>query len=228
MKSPWLPLLALLAVPLLAETPNALTPAEQAGGWRLLFDGSTLESWRSPKSEQPGAGWKVTDGAISLAGKAGDLVTREAFGDFELEIEWKVSPAANSGIIYRVGLGEAQTFLTGPEYQVLDNAKAEDNKQPNHLAASLYDLAAPSSDRTRSVGEWNRTKIVVRGWRIEHWLNGEKVLAVDLASPAGKALIARSKFADWPKFASLRQGHIALQDHGHPVSFRSIKIRELK
>jgi hypothetical protein len=228
MKSRWLPLLALLAIPLFADTPNVLTPAEQAGGWRLLFDGTTLASWRSLKSEQPGAGWKVLDGAITLDGKAGDLVTKEAFGDFELSLEWKVSPAANSGIIYRVGLGEAQTFLTGPEYQVLDDAKAEDNKQPNHLAASLYDLVAPAADRTRPVGAWNVAKIVVQGWRIEHWLNGEKVLEVDLASPAGKALIARSKFADWPKFASLWKGHIALQDHGHAVSFRSIKVRELK
>lgn len=229
MESLWLLLLgALVAAPLRAENVNTLTAAEQAEGWQLLFDGASLQHWRSLKSERPGAGWRVENGEIVLAGKAGDLVTRDDFGDFELRLDWKVSPAANSGIIYRVGLGEAQTFVTGPEYQVLDNARAEDNKQPNHLAASLYDLAGPAKDYTRPVGEWNSTRIVVRGWHIQHWLNGEKVVDVDLTNPEGRALIAASKFRDWPKFASLLRGHIALQDHGYPVSFRAIKVRRLR
>ena len=215
---------------LAAAEVKALTPAEKAEGWRPLFDGESLAGWRSLKSETPGAGWKVVDGAITVGPRtgAGDLVTKEAFGDFELKAEWKVVDATNSGIIYRVGLGEAQTFLTGPEYQVLDNVKAEDNHPPSHTAAALYDLVAPPADYTKPVGEWNEARIRVRGWHIEHWLNGHKVVDVDLASPAGKALIAQSKFATWPKFASLLRGHIALQDHGHEVSFRAIEVRELK
>jgi hypothetical protein len=222
-------LAAFAAAPLIGLAENVLTPAEQSDGWRLLFDGESLKGWRSLKSEMPGKGWEVADGVIVLkGGKPGDLVTNEEFGDFELSFEWKVTETANSGVIFRAGLNESATYRTGPEYQVLDNAKAVDNKQANHLAGSLYDLAGPSKDFTKPVGEWNTAQIEVRGWHVQHWLNGEKVVDVDLASPAGKALIAASKFKDWTTFASLSRGHIALQDHGHEVSFRAIKVRELK
>jgi hypothetical protein len=196
--------------------------------WVSLFDGNSLTGWRGYKTEAPGDGWKVADGAIVLKGKAGDLVTNEAYGDFDLSFEWKVTEAANSGVIYRVGLGETASYVTGPEYQVLDNDKAEDNKPNNHRAASLYDLALLPEIKTKPVGEWNEGRIRVRGWHIEHWLNGKKVVDVDLSSTEGKALIKRSKFKDWSKFASLSRGHIALQDHGHEVAYRAIKIRELK
>jgi hypothetical protein len=222
--------LALLVAPLFAADPNSLSAQEQAAGWKLLFDGKTLNGWRGYKAEAIGAGWKAQDGAIVLTqGKAGDLMTSGEFGDFELTFEWKISEGGNSGVIYRVGLGESATYRTGPEYQVLDNQKAEDNKLGNHLAGSLYDLAneAPRN-LPKPVGEWNSSRLVVRGWKVEHWLNGTKIIAIDLASPEGKAAIAKSKFKDWPKFASLLRGHIALQDHGHVVSYRAIKIRDLK
>jgi hypothetical protein len=207
-----------------------LTAAEKSAGWKSLFDGKSLDGWRGYKAEAIGDGWVVQDGAIVLTkGKAGDLMTKQDFGDFELAFEWKISEAGNSGVIYRVGLGETASYRTGPEYQVLDNQKAEDNKKANHLAASLYDVGQPpAKDYTKPVGQWNTGKIVVRGWRVEHWLNGQKVVDLDLASPAGKAAIAESKFKDWPKFASLSRGHIALQEHNHVVSFRAIKVRELK
>jgi len=211
-----------------AEAPNTLTPEEKSAGWQLLFDGVSLEHWRGYQTEAPGAGWRAVDGTITLKGKAGDLVTKDEFADFDLSFEWKVAEATNSGVIYRVGLGDTATFVTGPEYQVLDNLKAEDNKATTHLAAALYDLALSPTAKPKPVGEWNTGRIVVRGWHVEHWLNGEKVVDVDLGGPEGKALIAASKFKDWPKFASRSSGRIALQDHGHPVSFRSIKIRELK
>lgn len=216
-----------LAASVFAATPNTLTPEEKSAGWTLLFDGTSLAGWRGYAREAIGPGWKIVDGAIVLQGLGGDLVTRDAYGDFELSFEWKVTEAANSGVIYRVGLGEKYTFLTGPEYQVLDNAQAEDNKKHNHLAASLYDLTLAPDAKTKPVGEWNEGRVIVRGWHIEHWLNGSKVVDVDLASAEGKALLAASKFKDWPKFASLLRGHIALQDHGHEVAFRSIKLREL-
>ena len=219
----------LLAAPAAAAEPNTLTPAEKSAGWTLLFDGTTLNGWRSLKSEKPGSGWRAEGGVLVTSGKNEDLVSVAEFGDFELSFEWKISEGGNSGVIYRVGLGESATYRTGPEYQVLDNQKAEDNKKPNHLAGSLYDLgAAPPKDFTRPVGEWNAGRIVVRGWHVEHWLNGEKVVDTDLGAPAGKAAIAASKFKDWPKFASLSRGRIALQDHGNVVSFRSVKVRELK
>lgn len=223
--------LTFAALPLFAaEQPNTLTAAEKSAGWKLLFDGKSLAGWRGYKTEAIGAGWEVQDGAIVLnKPKAGDLITAQEYGDFELAWEWKISEGGNSGVIYRVGLGENASYRTGPEYQVLDNVKADDNKKGNHLAGSLYDMGVEAPrNLPKPVGEWNTSKIVVRGWKIEHWLNGQKVIAADLASPEGKALIAASKFKDWPKFASLARGHIALQEHGHVVSFRSIKIHELK
>lgn len=221
-----------LAAPLFAAAPNTLTPEEKSAGWRLLFDGQSLDGWRGYKTEAIGAGWKIQDGALAMtAPKSGDLVTKEEFGDFEFSFEWKISETGNSGVIYRSGFGEAASYRTGPEYQVLDNQKAEDNKKPNHLAGSLYDIgAAPSVDATKPVGQWNVGKIVIRGWHIEHWLNGVKLVDQDLSTAKGKADLAVSKFQGkgWEKFATLSRGHIALQEHDHLVYFRSLKIRELK
>jgi hypothetical protein len=216
--------------PLFSAEPNSLSGAEKAAGWKLLFDGKSLAGWRGYKEEAVGAGWKVQDNAIVLtAAKAGDLVTVAQFADFELIFEWKISEAGNSGVIYRVGMGESASYRTGPEYQVLDNQKAKDNKLGNHLAGSLYDIG-PDAPRElpKPVGEWNSSRLLVRGWKVEHWLNGVPIVTLDLASPEGKAAIAKSKFKDWPTFASLSRGHIALQDHGDVVSYRSLKIRELK
>lgn len=230
-KTPLVALLMLaLAAPLFAAEPNTLTSAEKSAGWKLLFDGKTLDGWRGYKTEQIGAGWKAEGGVLAMTvPKSGDLVTVEEFGDFEFSFEWKIVEGGNSGVIYRSGFGESASYRTGPEYQVLDNAKAEDNKKPNHLAGSLYDIGeAPPKDFTKPVGEWNVGKIVVRGWHVQHWLNGQKVADLDLASPKGKAALAESKFKDWPKFVSLARGHIALQEHGNAVYFRSLKIRELK
>ncbi len=229
-----LPLLALalavLASPLCAAEPNTLSSAEKSAGWKLLFDGKTLDGWRGYKTEAIGAGWKVQDGALVLtAAKSGDLLTAQEYADFELTFDWKISEGGNSGVIYRAGLGESAPYRFGPEYQVLDNEKATDNKLGNHLAGSLYDMGAEAPrDLTKPVGQWNQSRLIVKGWKVEHWLNGKKIIAADLASPEGKALIAASKFKDWPKFATLSKGHIALQDHGNVVSFRSLKIRDLK
>lgn len=222
--------LSVAASPLFAAEPNTLSAAEKSAGWKLLFDGKTLNGWRGYKTEAIGAGWKVQEGALVLtAAKSGDLVTAQEYADFELSFEWRISEGGNSGVIYRAGLGESAPFRFGPEYQVLDNEKATDNKLGNHLAGSLYDMGPEvPRDATKAVGQWNESRLVVKGWKVEHWLNGRKLVTADLASPEGKALIAKSKFKDWPKFASLLKGHIALQDHGNVVSFRSLKIRELK
>lgn len=222
--------LSVAASPLFAAEPNTLSAAEKSAGWKLLFDGKTLNGWRGYKTEAIGAGWKVQEGALVLtAAKSGDLVTAQEYADFELSFEWRISEGGNSGVIYRAGLGESASYRFGPEYQVLDNEKAADNKLGNHLAGSLYDMGPEvPRDATKAVGQWNESRLVVKGWKVEHWLNGRKLVTADLASPEGKALIAKSKFKDWPKFASLLKGHIALQDHGNVVSFRSLKIRELK
>jgi hypothetical protein len=210
-----------------AGQPNTLTDAERSAGWRLLFDGRTLDGWRSLTGPRPGAGWTAADGAITRTGRSGDILTDAEFGDFELSVEWRVADATNSGILYRVALGEAQTYFTGPEYQILDNVHGGDRFDPRHRCGALYDLVAPPADYTRPVGEWNRTRIIVRGWHVEHWLNGHRIVDVDLAGPAGRALVAHSKFRVMPHFAQHARGHIALQDHDNAVSYRSIKLLEL-
>ncbi len=228
---PWLALVTLTLAPsVFAADPNALTAAEKSAGWKLLFDGKSLDGWRGYKAEAVGAGWKVQEGALVLTvGRTGDILTKVEYADFELVFEWRIAAGGNSGVLYRVGLGESAIPRTGPEYQVLDNEKAKDSKLDNHLAGSLYDLG-PGAPRElpKPPGQWNSARIMVRGWKIEHWLNGRQAAVADLASPEGKALIAASKFKTWPKFASLAKGHIALQDHGDAVSYRAIKIRELK
>jgi hypothetical protein len=222
-----LSVLLLVAPAAHASDDNTLSAAERDAGWRLLFDGTSLTGWRSLAGSQPGAGWKAEDGAIVRTSKSGDLLTADEFGDFELSIDWKVEDATNSGILYRVALGESQTYYTGPEYQLLDNIKGGDRVDPKHRAGALYDLVAPPRDLTLPVGSWNHTRIVVRGWHIEHWLNGEKIVDVDLASAEGAALKAHSKFKAMPHFATFARGHIALQDHDGMVAFRNIKIRDL-
>ncbi len=187
--------------------------------------GATLRGWRGFKSDAPGDGWKASDGELTMTGGAGDLVTVDEFGDFELNLEWKIGKGVNSGIIYRVGMSESQTYETGPEYQLLDNPNTQES--PVHFAGALYDLVPADADYTKPFGEWNKARIVVRGWKIRHWSNGTKIVDVDLASPEGKKLVANSKFGTMPKFATLLRGHIALQDHGGLVSFRGIKIRKL-
>ncbi len=220
--------LALLFLPLSAAENNTLTPLEREEGWQLLFDGRSLDGWRGFKTVEPGRGWTVVDGALVRAQRSGDLLTAAVFGDFELSIEWKVEDATNSGVIYRVGLEDAATYRSGPEYQVLDNLKASDNRDPKHLAGALYDLVAPTGDFTRPPGEWNLARIVVHGWHIQHWLNGVRIVDVDLSSPEGKSLVAHSKFRDMPLFATFARGHIALQDEDNAVWYRNIKIRDLK
>lgn len=197
--------------------------------WRPLFNGTDLSSWRGYKDTPAPTKWRVEDGAIALGaeGSGGDLVTSEAFGDFELELEWKVSEGGNSGIMYFVQeLGAAPyTWSTGPELQVLDDARHPDGKLESHRAGALYDMIAPSKPTAKPVGEWNKVRIVVRGGRIEHWLNGEKVVDTQYGDAHWKGLIAASKFKSMPDFAKVPRGRIALQDHGDKVWFRNIRIR---
>lgn len=208
---------------------NLLTKEEHDLGWRLLFDGHSSFGWRGFKQAAfPEAGWKVEEGALVLAagGGGGDIVTTDTFGDFELEFDWKVGPKSNSGVIYRVSEEGGATYESGPEYQVIDDAYFAE-PAPLHEAGALYAIAAAESKHLAPVGGWNRGKVVLRGWSIEHWLNGERLLACDLASEDGRARVAASKFAQMPLFARRPIGAIALQDHGDAVAYRSIRMREL-
>lgn len=221
--------LALLGagVALDAQQPNVLTAAEKSSGWQLLFDGNTLAGWRAFKAAEPPAGWKAVDGAIVRMGGPGDLMTGEQFGDFELRLEWKIVAGGNSGIMFHVTGDGAQTYETGPEFQVLHNAGHADGKNPLTSAGSNYAVQAPVRDVTKPVGEWNDVRLIVRGAHVEHWMNGVKLLEYELWSPDWEARVAASKFGKMPGYGRAKRGHIVLQEHGAEVSYRNIKIKPL-
>lgn len=212
------------------ETPavNTLTAEETAAGWKLLFNGTDLTGWKGYKKDAPGAAWQVQDGAIALtAGGAGDLMTADEYGPFELSVDWKISPNGNSGIIYLIQEvdGADNTYNSGPEMQVLDNDGHADGKIPSHRAGALYDLETPPDGAVKPVGEWNTAVVKFTGTHIEHWLNGVKVAESSYGDDAWKKKVAASKFKQWPMFGTFPKGHIALQDHGNQVWYRNIKIK---
>jgi len=200
------------------------------GKWQVLFDGKSVDKWRGYKmSSFPDHSWKVQDGAIkTIVGAEGpDIVTREKFDNFELELEWKVSPGANSGIMYRVSEDFAAPYETGPEMQVLDDDKHADGRDPKTSAGSLYALIAPKNKKLKPVGQWNKVRIVVQEKQVAHWLNGVKVVEFELGSVELNQLIARSKFKDMPRFGKEKIGFIDLQHHGDEVWYRKIRVRRL-
>jgi hypothetical protein len=197
-------------------------------GWQVLFDGSGTSAWRGFRKPDLPGGWQAVDGALTRVGGGGDIITRDQFGDFELELEWKLAAGGNSGIMYRVSETEDATYMTGPEMQVLDDAGHRDGQSRLTSAGSNYGLHAAAAGVVRPVGEWNRVRLIVRGAHVEHWLNGQKVVQYELWSPDWEALVKESKFAAWPGYGRGRRGHIALQDHGDWVAYRNIRIREIK
>ena len=229
-------------------SPNILTADEAAEGWRLLFNGSTLDGWRGlGRITIPSEHWviendsirKVDGGRVRTASDGqplvgGDLMTVDAYSDFELKLEWKVSPGGNSGGKYNVS--EALSTKEPPphaalgfEYQILDDDRHPDAQAgPNRTAAGLYDLIGPNTLKAlRPVGEFNSARVVFQGMHGEHWLNGAKVLEFELESDEFTLLMEKSKYAQIAGFANRRTGHIVLQDHGNDAWFRNIKIREL-
>jgi 3-keto-disaccharide hydrolase len=221
-------LLAVAAIPAREDA----AAAAAASNWSVLFDGKDTSAWRAyGKDGFPASGWTVeADGSLRVraGSKAGDLVTRAQYGDFELELEWKVAPGANSGILYRAPeLPGKPVYWNAFEYQILDDDKHKDGQIQTHRVASLYDLYATSGAEPRPVGQWNETRIVARGPRLEHWLNGRLVVECDLRSDDYEQRLAKSKFATWEGFGTHARGHIALQDHGDDVWFRKIRVREL-
>lgn len=195
-----------------------------------LFDGKTTNGWHAYLQKGPGA-WRVVDGALQLDPKApgqADLVTDKEYENFELSLEWKISKGGNSGIIFSVHEAPAfdATYLTGMEMQVLDDKNAEDNKQANHLAGSLYDMKAPAYP-AKPYGEWNKVIIKKLNGHLTFWLNGKKVIETQIGSAEWKKMLDKSKFKTWKGFAAYPKGHIALQDHGYEVAYRDITIKQL-
>jgi hypothetical protein len=244
---------------------NRLTPQEKSAGWKLLFNGKDMTGWDDPRQKTPpGDAWTVEDGCLKACPHpriVEDLFTRETFRDFELEFEWRISPAGNSGVKYRVqdhvfvpdGLpgrfedhvnlslerpradrpAKGYDYNVALEYQVIDNGGNADAKAgTTHSAGAVYDMIAASRDATRPVGEFNHARIVVRGSRVEHWLNGVRIAEGDLGSKEVLDRIARRWTKGTPVYELLakqprRDCPIALQNHGNDAWFRNIKIRRL-
>jgi len=198
---------------------------QEAG--KPLFNGNSLEGWRGFKSAAPPSGWAAVEGTLARTGPGGDILTVDEFGDFELRLQWKIAEGGNSGIFFHVVDAGNEVWESGPEMQILDNARHADGKNPLTSAGANYGLHAPVRDVTRPVGEWNDVRLVVAGARVEHWLNGVNVVEYELWSPAWESLVKASKFITMPAYGRAKRGRIALQDHGDPVWFRNITVRVL-
>ena len=213
-----------------AQLPN-LSKKEKKEGWKLLFDGQTSDGWRSANGNPfPVADWKTENAALTVTpnDKTVDIATEEEFSDFELSLEFRITKGANSGIKYFV---QPNSSL-GCEFQIMDDAEHPDakmGKDGNRLQGGLYDLIPPSPNKKdKPIGEWNKAKIISKGSHVEHWLNGKKIVSYERGSDEFRNLVAESKYKDNNKFATPEKSSIVLQDHGDVVSFRNIKIRELK
>jgi hypothetical protein len=224
------------------EGQNILTDQEAAAGWQLLFDGVSTKGWRGFKKDKfPATGWQVKEAMLMVEysgkgedGNGGDIITEEKFDNFELKLEWKISPGGNSGVMFRVTESDKyqDSWNTAPEVQILDDfgyEKRNDGYVINlkQMTGANYDMHAPSFYYAKPVGEWNKLYLKVQGNHVEHWLNDRKIVEYELGSPEWKELLKKSKFSVYPDYGLAVSGHIALQDHGHMVWFRNIKIRKI-
>ena len=237
------PLAALIAFASpLAAADNQLTDAERAAGWELLFDGASFGGWRGYRLAglPENLGWQIADGTMHAKGvkydmsnipmaefRRSELITERKFADFELVWDWKISHAGNNGLKYFVT--EDRPNAPGPEYQMLDDAKHPDGKLgPHRHTASFYDVLPGAAAFTRPIGEWNTSRIIVRGNQLEHWLNGHQVIAVDLDSQEVRTGLSQSKFRSEATFGRKIAGHIMLTYHGDECWVKNFKIRETK
>jgi hypothetical protein len=222
-------------------TLNALTAQEKADGWKLLWDGKTTEGWRSARREKfPEKGWVIKDGLLWVdatggqeSAEGGDIITKEKYSNFELQVDFKITEGANSGIKIFVDpeLNKGPGSSIGLEFQILDDSQHPDAKlgrNGNRTIGSCYDLiTAAANKKVNPIGEWNQARIVSQGNHVEYWLNGQKTVEFERGSKEFRELVAISKYAKWPGFGELPAGHILLQDHGNRVAFRNVKLRVL-
>jgi Domain of Unknown Function (DUF1080) len=203
-------------------------PATSPAAWRSLFDGKLHDAFRGWHSQGMPDGWHVVDGALTKEGDVDDLVTTTEFGNFELELEWKIGEAGNSGVFYRATREYDQIYWSGPEYQLLDDVNAHDGRNRLTAAGSAYGIYPCPEGVVKPYGEWNTTRLIVRGDHVEHWLNGRKVVEYDLGSSDWKTRVAASKFSKYPNYGLAKRGLIGIQgDHPGALALRHIRIREL-
>jgi hypothetical protein len=224
-----------LVLGLAATQDNTLSEEEKSAGWKLLFDGKSTDGWRGYKKDAIPPGWKAENGVLARvaggtggkgAGGGDDIVTVDEYESFDLVLEWKITAGGNSGVLYRVVEKSVTSWHESPEMQVLDNLKWP-NRSKKELAGACYDLYAPSKDVSRPPGEWNKARLLVDGNKVEHWLNGEKMVEYEIGSEDWNKRVAASKFKDKPLFAKSGKGRICLQDHSDRIEYRNIKLKVL-
>lgn len=230
----------LIALPGFSQSVNKLSKKEKKEGWALLFNGKSFDGWRQCNGTAMPANWVIEEDAMKVftaadkkpgEGSNGDILFHSRkFKNFELSIDWKASKMANSGIFFNVReVPGKPIYYASPEIQVLDNVDATDNKIDSHLAGSLYDMLPADPKTVHPAGSWNTIVIKVKDGQVTHTQNGVKVVSYSLWTPEWDAMVAKSKFKTFPGFTEgiSKEGFIGLQDHGYPVWFRNIKIREL-
>ncbi len=210
---------------------NTLSEKEVEEGWELLFNGQSMDNWKTFNGGEV-TGWKIVDGILNNSGAGsdhgGDIITKKQYQDFELYLEWKIAPESNSGVFIHVQEGIVDAiYQSGPEYQLLDDKGWPTKLEEHQYSGANYAMHIPRNAEVVPLAEWNTTKIVVDGAHVEHWLNGEKVVEYELWTDEWKAIKEKSKWKDMPYYGAAKAGHIGLQDHGGLTMFRNMKIREL-
>ena len=212
----------------MALAPNTLTPTEEKEGWKLLFDGSSTSGFRGFKLDTVPSYWAATNGSLVKNKPTRDIITRDKYKNFELQVDWKLAPGGNAGIFYRGTEEYDAIYWSAPEYQLLDDKKHPDGKSRLTAAASDYALYPSPAGHVHPGGQWNHTRLVVNGNHVEHWLNGHRMVTYTLGSKDWQARVKKSKFSDYPNYGKASEGYIGIQgDHDGALELRNIKIKVL-
>lgn len=212
---------------------NNLSNEEKTGGWHLLFDGKTMDGWRTYQNKKSDS-WSVKDGALYCEGSEtnksdlrADIITNGEYENFDFSVDWKISPKGNSGIMYMVTEEYAAAYLSGPEYQLIDDKNFPEKLEDWQKTGANYAMNPAPTAKPNAVGEWNHTRIVVNNGHVQHWLNGDKIVEYDLWTDQWKKEKVEGKWKDAEGYGMSKKGHIALQDHGSEAWFKNIKIKQL-
>ena len=212
---------------------NNLSKEEKEQGYKLLFDGKTMNGWRTYQNKSA-ASWSVDNGTLHCKGSSAnygaitaDLMTKDQYENFDFSVDWKISPKGNSGILYMVTEDNAYSYLSGPEYQIIDDKNFPEKLEDWQKTAANYAMDPAPTAVPNPIGEWNHTRIVVNNGHAEHWLNGKKVVAYELYSNDWKKKKMAGKWKDVPTYGASKKGHITFQNHGSEAWFKNVKIKQL-
>jgi 3-keto-disaccharide hydrolase len=213
----------------MSRTDSSAASTAADTSWRTLVDSTSTDAWRGYRTQTFPSGWHLAGGALTKSGSVEDLISRDQFGDFELTWDWKVAPGGNAGVFYRATEEYDKVYWSGPEYQLLDDARHPDGKSRLTSAGAAYGIYPSPAGIVKPANEWNSSRIIARGAHIEHWLNGKKVVEYELWSPDWEAKVKASKFSAYPDYGRAKTGHIALQgDHDGSLWIRNMRIRGLR